>query len=983
MKKLLPLTLAFFLSQLLAAQTPNSWTRRNDMGREATNPLSARVEAVAFSIGTKGYVATGSNTTTKLNDLWEYDMGTNSWTQKAALPGPARDKAVGFSIGNKGYVGTGQDFSGGRLNDFWEYDPASNTWTQKASFAGTPRRGAVGLAIGGKGYIGTGNDATGNKSDLWEYDPATNAWLQKATMPGTGRDEAAGFTIGSKGYIGSGFSPKTFYEYNPATNTWTAKANVPGSYPTENVGFSVGQKGYFATGNSSSSGVTADTYEYNPATNTWTTKSNTSGGRKGATAFTIGNKAFLTTGWDLGTGYRNDLWEFDPAATSIRDWVQRASLGGKGRKGGVGFSILNKGYVGAGYDGFRRKDFWEYDPLTDTWSQKANLPGKPRNDAFGFGIGNKGYLGGGLDTLHYGIPDFWEYDPATNRWTEKASVYGGNPVAFVGFSIGKKGYVYGGFAQNFLEYDPETDTWTPKALFPGVFREGATAFSIGNKGYLGLGNDNVAFRRDFYEYDQASNTWAIKANFPGSVRYHGVGFGLGSKGYIGNGVDYNNNFYSDFYEYDVATNTWTGKAAVPGDGRQLPVAFSIGARGFWGLGYNNRKLYLHDFWEYNPQTAPVIKDVAIATLNGIPESGCGLSAQQTLSVTIVNLGSQPESNIPVGLLLNGTPITPAPEIFTGTLAPNASATHTFSVPANLSASGNYVLKPYALLTGDQKTANDTATYRITNWMRPGLPSYDFEVKAQNMPYLRVAPYRYNTIVHLPVYPSPGNSSQGILAMMQNNFPDAVNMVIPGDIWQTYQDRVGGAYLCFNPSGGSSSDSLWLTFDLKQRFHQIPQNTNFRITVNGQQIGATYNPASAATVGWNQYKVNLFQFRNATSLEIGFESLLNIEVYNYTDPMNELDNIRVRRRIGTATGLEPDSPELQFQLFPNPTTGSFTLVASGKGQQLQVLDLTGKLIKQQQLTTGKNQIELKDAAKGLYLVKLITPSGTGIKKLILQ
>ena len=41
------------------------------------------------------------------NDFWEYNPTTNSWSQKEIFPGSNRDKAVGFSINDKGYVGTG------------------------------------------------------------------------------------------------------------------------------------------------------------------------------------------------------------------------------------------------------------------------------------------------------------------------------------------------------------------------------------------------------------------------------------------------------------------------------------------------------------------------------------------------------------------------------------------------------------------------------------------------------------------------------------------------------------------------------------------------------------------------------------------------------------------------------------------------------------------------------------------------------------
>jgi hypothetical protein len=54
------------------------------------------------------------------------------WTQKANIGAVGRDGAVGFSIGNKGYIGTGSNGTT-YLNDFWEYDPETNVWIQKAS----------------------------------------------------------------------------------------------------------------------------------------------------------------------------------------------------------------------------------------------------------------------------------------------------------------------------------------------------------------------------------------------------------------------------------------------------------------------------------------------------------------------------------------------------------------------------------------------------------------------------------------------------------------------------------------------------------------------------------------------------------------------------------------------------------------------------------------------------------------------------------
>ena len=46
----------------------------------------------------------------------------------------------------------------------------------------------------------------------------------------------------------------------------------------------------------------------------------------------------------------------------------------------VAFSIGSKAYIGTGQDDSSYyKDFWEYDPATDTWTQKADFGGDRRD----------------------------------------------------------------------------------------------------------------------------------------------------------------------------------------------------------------------------------------------------------------------------------------------------------------------------------------------------------------------------------------------------------------------------------------------------------------------------------------------------------------------------------------------------------------------------------------------------------------------------
>ena len=121
----------------------NTWTQKADFGG------IVRSDAVGFSIGTKGYIGTGEGYNGHnglfTKDFWEYDPVANTWTQKADFGGTARYGAVGFSIGTKGYIGTGTDDSYYDTKDFWEYDPVANTWTQKADFGGGSARVCRGL----------------------------------------------------------------------------------------------------------------------------------------------------------------------------------------------------------------------------------------------------------------------------------------------------------------------------------------------------------------------------------------------------------------------------------------------------------------------------------------------------------------------------------------------------------------------------------------------------------------------------------------------------------------------------------------------------------------------------------------------------------------------------------------------------------------------------------------------------------------------
>jgi len=189
------------------------------------------------------------------------------------------------------------------------------------------------------------------------------------------------------------------------------------------------------------------------------------------------------------------------------------------------------GYIGTGREVLgvivtNLVDFWQYDPTSNLWSKKADFPGIPRYAAVGFCIGSKGYLGTGINyvnsTTYTWYKDFYEYDPGTDSWTKKAD-FGGTARAFaVGFSINNiKGYIGTGNTgegrkNDFWEYIPsETGgTWTQKADFAGTKRDDAVGFGIGTNGYIGTGYiPPSTYLKDFWAYNQSTNAWTQKTDF--------------------------------------------------------------------------------------------------------------------------------------------------------------------------------------------------------------------------------------------------------------------------------------------------------------------------------------------------------------------------------------------------------------------------------------------------------------------------------------
>lgn len=305
------LTLVLIMVCGLQAGAQNTWLQK------ASFTGNGRDGHSSFVINNKIYFVGGWDFTTNYKELWEFDPATNVWTQKADFPGAGRRVGVAFAIGTKGYYGTGDNGSpfSTYLNDFYEYDAITDTWTQKGNFPGVGRYGAIAFVQNGYGYVGLGSAAsTTYLQDIWMYNPTTDSWTVKNNFGGTARRYATTFNIGAKTYVGTGQGAtghgNTFYEYNYVSDTWTQKAGYPAGVSTA-VGFDINGKGYILTGYNGTT-YQQTMYEYNPIGDYWTQKANFGGGIRGvAIAASVNGLGYVCGGY--GGGMHNDMWEYGPS----------------------------------------------------------------------------------------------------------------------------------------------------------------------------------------------------------------------------------------------------------------------------------------------------------------------------------------------------------------------------------------------------------------------------------------------------------------------------------------------------------------------------------------------------------------------------------------------------------------------------------------------------------------------------------------------
>ena len=119
---------------------------------------------------------------------------------------------------------------------------------------------------------------------------------------------------------------------------------------------------------------------------------------------------------------------------------------------------------------------------------------------------------------------------------------------------------------------------------------------------------------------------------------------------------------------------------------------------------------------------------------------------------------------------------------------------------------------------------------------------------------------------------------------------------------------------------------------------------------------------------NVYAAGYFR---SSSLTFDFQTLTNVST-EYDLFFTKLGN--------SATGINFFNNKLDFSIFPNPANVNINIIVPQKST-IEILNIQGQTIIQQQIQQGKTDIDISKLAKGVYILRLNSNNKTAVTRIV--
>lgn len=195
----------------------------------------------------------GDFQTEVLDQTWEYDLTTNTWTD--LTPVSPTSYPVARYYHSSAYIGNetmimfgGYDENDALLSDTWEYNSSTNTWTEITTTNTPPERYSHDIVYleDGKALLFGGYDDTACMDDTWIYDTSTQNWTEcgtSGTILPVRVDHKLAFAGNGKvilfggSYLdGSWLTRNDTWIYDITTDTWT-ELSFDGDIPSASYAY--------------------------------------------------------------------------------------------------------------------------------------------------------------------------------------------------------------------------------------------------------------------------------------------------------------------------------------------------------------------------------------------------------------------------------------------------------------------------------------------------------------------------------------------------------------------------------------------------------------------------------------------------------------------------------------------------------------------------------------------------------------------------
>lgn len=160
----------------------------------------------------------------------------------------------------------------------------------------------------------------------------------------------------------------------------------------------------------------------------------------------------------------------------------------------------------------------------------------------------------------------------------------------------------------------------------------------------------------------------------------------------------------------------------------------------------------------------------------------------------------------------------------------------------------------------------------------------------------------------------------------------------------------------------NATSLFMSFELKQRFADHNTESMFRVIVNGNVLGDIIKPVTKKGDSFQKYMFDLTPY-------VGSEIRISLQHIGKTDYEDTayLDNLSFAKTVENLSVVENKITD--FKYYPNPIENILNIESNSIISNLEVYNLNGQLLFENKYSDAKIAVDFKNYSTGVYLIVL--------------